>query len=267
MVPSHQISPCYCYRAHRLFRPLSSRRGVFSSAREALLQRLDGRNYLFTFQTQSLFDASCPGTPHLIYTDHTHLENLKYPVSAAATRFSRAWVELEESAYRNARMVFTMSGNMPRSLVEQYGCSPQKVECVYAGSNVSATEGENIDSGRFAAKKILFVGVDWQRKGGPVLIEAIPRLPPQDCNTRSDPVGSAALPGRGRSRAGFQHVVGPVMPISVPESPSPRRLAYPVPWRSRRLSLTIVCSRLRANRRRKPRRKFSVARRVPKLNV
>lgn len=165
-----------CAGGERLKHHALKTRCFFLGAREALLRRLDGRNYMFTFQTQSLFDASRPGTPHFIYTDHTHLENLKYPVSVAATPFSRTWVELEESAYRNARMIFTMSGNISRSLVEQYGCSPQKVECVYAGSNVSATDGENIDGSRFAAKRILFVGVDWQRKGGPVLLDAFRAL-------------------------------------------------------------------------------------------
>lgn len=144
----------------------------FHRAREALLERLQGRRYAFTFQTQSLFDASCPGTPHFIYTDHTHLENLRYPAAAGAVPVSRSWAGLERSAYQNANMVFTMSSNISRSLVEQYGCSEQKVECVYAGSNISAAASENIDGSRFAARNILFVGVDWERKGGPVLLDA-----------------------------------------------------------------------------------------------
>ena len=35
---------------------------------------------------------------------------------------------------------------------------------------------ETIDRGRFHAKNILFVGVDWERKGGPVLLEAFRSL-------------------------------------------------------------------------------------------
>jgi glycosyltransferase involved in cell wall biosynthesis len=148
----------------------------FGRSRRALLQRLGSRRYDFTFQTQSLFDASIPGTPHFIYTDHTHLENLKYPAWTAPTPLSREWVELERSAYHHASMVFTMSANISRSLVQEYGCSAQRVECVYAGGNVSATAREPSDGDRFRGKNVLFVGVDWERKGGPVLLEAFRSL-------------------------------------------------------------------------------------------
>ncbi|MGA2563878.1 MAG: glycosyltransferase family 4 protein [Steroidobacteraceae bacterium] len=171
-----------CLSRKRFQHHVVKTRQFFHRAREALLQRLKGKNYAFTFQTQSLFDASIPGTPHFIYTDHTHLENLKYPVSAAITPMSRRWAELERSAYQNACMVFTMSANISRSLVEQYGCVADRVECVYAGSNVSVTASHDIDSARFGAKNILFVGVDWERKGGPVLLDAfrsLRRLHPQ----------------------------------------------------------------------------------------
>jgi glycosyltransferase involved in cell wall biosynthesis len=161
-----------CASGERLRRHIGKTRYMFRRWREVLLQHLDSGNHAFTFQTQSLFDASCRGTPHFIYTDHTHLENLRYPAATAATPFSRGWAQLEKGAYQNARMVFTMSDNISRSLVEKYGCSPQRVECVYAGSNVSAASSENIDNARFSAKNILFVGVDWERKGGPVLLEA-----------------------------------------------------------------------------------------------
>ncbi|MGH8137631.1 MAG: glycosyltransferase family 4 protein [Steroidobacteraceae bacterium] len=158
-----------CSTSERFRRHILKTSYFFLRAREALLQRLEGSRHAFTFQTQSLFDASSPGTPHFIYTDHTHLENLRYP---AATAVSRVWTNLEASAYQNASMVFTMSSNISRSLIEQYGCSPQRVECVYAGSNVSAAAAENLEASRFGAKNILFVGIDWERKGGPVLLEA-----------------------------------------------------------------------------------------------
>jgi glycosyltransferase involved in cell wall biosynthesis len=161
-----------CASAERLRRHIAKTRYAFLRARAALLQHLHAGKYAFTFQTQSLFDASCPGTPHFIYTDHTPLENLQYPAQKPATPISRDWVELEKGAYHNARIVFTMSSNISRSLVQEYGCLPQRVKCVYAGSNVSAEPTEIIDSGRFHSQNILFVGVDWERKGGPALLEA-----------------------------------------------------------------------------------------------
>src|SRR5262249_42507910 len=118
-------------RRHMLRTPYFFRR-----ARAALLERLQARQHVFTFQTQSLFDASCPGIPHFIYTDHTHLENWRYPAGTAASPLSRRWAERERGAYQNATMVFTMSANIARSVVEDYGCAPERVACVLAGTHV-----------------------------------------------------------------------------------------------------------------------------------
>jgi|SRR5579872_1811567 len=171
-----EFGPAACLSGERVRHHMGKTGYLFHRARAALLEQLAGRNHAFTFQTQSLFDASCQGTPHFIYTDHTHLENLRYPNSTAATPLSRRWAELERGAYHNASMIFTMSGNISRSLVCDYGCAPHRVECVFAGSNVSSAGTENIDSARFAARHILFVGVDWERKGGPVLLEAFRKV-------------------------------------------------------------------------------------------
>jgi hypothetical protein len=99
---------------------------MFRRTRAALQQRLRGKNFAFTFQTQAMFDASLPDIPHFIYTDHTHLENRNYPVPEAATPLSLTWAAMEKGAYQNARMVFTMSRNISRSLIGEYGCSPQR---------------------------------------------------------------------------------------------------------------------------------------------
>jgi glycosyltransferase involved in cell wall biosynthesis len=167
-----EFSPSACLSTKKVRWHMHKTSYMFRRNRAALLQRLRDTNFAFTFQTQAMFDASLPGIPHFIYTDHTHLENRNYPVPEAATPLSLTWAEVERGAYQNARMVFTMSRNISRSLISEYGCSPQRVRCVYAGSNVGAEVSGNIDNNRFRAKNILFVGVEWERKGGPVLLEA-----------------------------------------------------------------------------------------------
>ena len=47
---------------------------------------------------------------------------------------------------------------------------------MFAGGNAPAEYVGNTELERFAHKKILFVGVDWERKGGPVLLEAFRRV-------------------------------------------------------------------------------------------
>jgi glycosyltransferase involved in cell wall biosynthesis len=161
----------------------------FRKIRGRLLRRLSQKRYSFTFQTQSLFDASIPGTPHFLYIDHTHLANLSYPGKRQTPMAPEVWIALEKSIYQNARLNFTMSSHVSRSLVDQYGCLPTRIECVYAGSNVAPPEAGDSRLDRFAQKNILFVGIDWERKGGPVLLEAFREV------RRSHPTASLTIVG------------------------------------------------------------------------
>lgn len=141
------------------------------------MQEISGNSkFLFTFQTQSLFDASAPGIPHFVYTDHTHLYNLKYPGFDMNRFRGPHWVDLEKNIYRNAAMNFTMSSNISRSLIEDYSCSPEKVRCVYCGSNIQVDSEEKTDDRKYARKNILFIGLEWERKGGPVVEEAFKKV-------------------------------------------------------------------------------------------
>jgi glycosyltransferase involved in cell wall biosynthesis len=130
------------------------------------------KDYLFTIQTQSLFDASTSKVPNFVYTDHTHLANLKYPGYSKDKLASANWIELERSIYQNAALIFTISENIRFSIVDQYTINPQKVKCVYAGCNIPVSPLNMSKSPKYSNKNILFVGLDWQRKGGPQLIQA-----------------------------------------------------------------------------------------------
>jgi glycosyltransferase involved in cell wall biosynthesis len=145
---------------------------VFNKIKGDILHKLANQQYVFTFQTQSLFDLSVPGIPHFVYTDHTHLENLHYPGFNRKNLLAKSWIECEKSVYQNATLNFTMSSNISQSIIKDYACSPQKISCVYCGANVQATENEIFEENRFSSRNILFVGVDWERKGGPVLAKA-----------------------------------------------------------------------------------------------
>ncbi len=144
-------------------------RAVSTLLKELLSQQRE--EIIFTFQLQSLFDTSQFGIPHFVYTDHTLLANLAYPGFDRASLYLPAWIELERNIYQNASCVFTRSHNISRSLTEQYNCPTEKVLCVYAGSNTPVSTDE-LDNDGYRNKNILFVGADWERKGGPVLVEA-----------------------------------------------------------------------------------------------
>lgn len=144
---------------------------IFRQIRKLVQERVTGGGYSFSFQMQSLFDASTPGIPHFVYTDHTHLENLNYAAKGRANLYAPGWIELEKEIYRNAALTFVRSSNVRRSLMEDYGCPGEKAALVYAGSNASVSDVKTANSD-YAQPHILFVGLDWQRKGGPDLVEA-----------------------------------------------------------------------------------------------
>lgn len=133
------------------------------------------QDYIFTIQLQSLFDASTDFLPHFVYTDHTHLANCAVPGFQPRHLYSPDWLALERSIYHNAALVFTRSTNVAHSITQQYDVPESRVICVYAGVDVKTRPGaENGRScpDRYAQHHVLFVGTDWERKGGPDLVTA-----------------------------------------------------------------------------------------------
>ena len=130
-----------------------------------------------SFQTQSIFDCSSPNRPHFVYTDHTYLSCREYPVYGCHiwTPLRPEWlVALERGIYDRASCVFTMSTNVSDTLVRDYGVARDKVLCVRAGCNAAerALAKAPLGINRLASRGILFVGRDWELKGGPELLEA-----------------------------------------------------------------------------------------------
>ena len=153
---------------HALFRTTYA----FKRLRVAMQQYVRPGRHLFSFQMQSLYNTSVPGVPYFVYTDHTHLSNLNYPDFDRRELRSPEWIALERSIYESATVVFTRSTDVAADLVRYYNISPDKIECVYAGSNVDVKNAGEPNNNGYSNKRIIFVGVDWLRKGGAELQEA-----------------------------------------------------------------------------------------------
>jgi glycosyltransferase involved in cell wall biosynthesis len=153
---------------HALFRTTYA----FERLRVAMQQYVRPGRHLFSFQMQSLYNTSVPGVPYFVYTDHTHLSNLNYPDFDRRELRSPEWIALERSIYESATVVFTRSTDVAADLVRYYNISPDKIECVYAGSNVDVKNAGEPNNSGYSNKRIIFVGVDWLRKGGAELQEA-----------------------------------------------------------------------------------------------
>lgn len=135
-----------------------------------------GKAYEFTFQTQSVFNAKIENIPNFIYTDHTTKTNLLYPDinPKQYTRSKRFIEKCETKAYQEATLIFTFGSLAAHSLIAQYAIPKEKVLSVFSGSNVAHPSEHNIK--KYFSKNILFVGVEWERKGGPTLVQAFENI-------------------------------------------------------------------------------------------
>lgn len=121
-------------------------------------------------QTQGIFNARIARKPMLIYTDYTFLDNLASPDHDKRLFRSGKFLHYEADLYRNADAVAVTGSHVERTLIERYGCDPSRVSTVHIGANVEIVP-VSTDLARYDAKHVLFVGVEWERKGGPALVE------------------------------------------------------------------------------------------------
>lgn len=118
-----------------------------------------------------------PPLPYVVYLDHTralaerHRAELALGLPAPAP-WGAAWRAREGATYRGAAALAAFSRRAARSAVEDYGAAVERVHVVGAGANVVPRAVSREDDGQTVA----FVGRDFERKGGPVLLEAFARL-------------------------------------------------------------------------------------------
>jgi glycosyltransferase involved in cell wall biosynthesis len=185
----------------------------FAFLRDWFQRNLRPADFAFTFQTQTMWDASTGRMPHFLYTDQTNLTHLKNPGIGQELRMLGPWWDkLETGILRNATLAFTMSSHITRSMVEDYGCEAEKVRCVFVGNNAPVARDVSTGLARYQSKEILFVGVHWERKGGPELLEAFRLLRVKHPEARLTIIGcSPAIAEPG------VEVIGRVPPARVTE--------------------------------------------------
>jgi glycosyltransferase involved in cell wall biosynthesis len=129
----------------------------------------------FVIQTQGLFNAALPGRPLVIYTDHTVASGEEYPNRDGRLLKCHAFREQENELFQRADQILVTAGHVERTLIKRYGCDPAKVRTILIGANVETAETSG-DLDRYATGRIVFVGIDWERKGGPVLVSAFEKI-------------------------------------------------------------------------------------------
>lgn len=130
----------------------------------------NGKNYKFVFQSQSLFNGALKNTPYFIYTDHTTKANLLYPdIRPESYIRSKNFIKkCETEAYNEASLIFTFGNFTRKSLINQYRIAEENVIAIGAGSN--SINHSELNKNKYSNRNILFVGKEWERKGGPILL-------------------------------------------------------------------------------------------------
>lgn len=83
----------------------------------------------------------------------------------------------EQRVYDGADLVVSLSDRVARSCVEDFGVPAERVRAMYAGPNIDAREiGDTLPIPRDVPPTILFVGRQWERKGGDLLLRVFPRV-------------------------------------------------------------------------------------------
>jgi glycosyltransferase involved in cell wall biosynthesis len=129
-------------------------------------------------QNGALFAPGLPPPfPYALLCDHTRaLAQATRPWPALGLPepldYGPGWFARERAAYRGAVAIACFSENVARSMIRDYGVDPARVEVVGAGANVFPEQAPRRDDGR----TIVFVGKEFARKGGHVLLDAFARV-------------------------------------------------------------------------------------------
>jgi alpha-maltose-1-phosphate synthase len=137
-----------------------------------------------------------PGVPMVLYCD----SNIEMARSGAASGHSEAAFltdrELnairsrEARVYRDADLILTMSHRARRSFMEDFAIPPERLVTIHCAPNVPLPEGPPPGSAPRATPTVLFVGRDFLRKGGDLLVEALPLVRSSVPGTRLRIVGN-----------------------------------------------------------------------------
>jgi glycosyltransferase involved in cell wall biosynthesis len=150
------------------------------NARQVMEQT--SQTYNVVLQLGALFLPRVPkGVLHCSYHDGNTAVSRRSEfayVKASPGVLAESW-DNEQEFYRHVNIVFTMSEWLRQSMIHDFGVDPARVFAVGAGPNLSYSH-QLVNSPavqkNYGNKTILFVGVDFEGKGGPTLLKAFRRV-------------------------------------------------------------------------------------------
>jgi starch synthase len=143
---------------------------------EAQLRAKAGQ-YDLIMQLHTLFapEAVPAGQRYVLHTDNAYLisERLYKSWAPLRGRDREEWLRRERAVYQHAAFLFPRSKFLRQVMIEDYGCDPNRVIAVGGGGNYGQVSLENK---RYDGQIALFVGFDFERKGGVELLQAWERV-------------------------------------------------------------------------------------------
>lgn len=110
-----------------------------------------------------------------------------YQSARTSPRVRAEAIAWQKQVFEGCDRIFVLSDWAGRSVVDHYGQPAAKVVTVGAGANLPATLPKRAPDHR--APAILFVGLDWVQKGGPLLLDAFRRVRARVPNARLVVIG------------------------------------------------------------------------------
>lgn len=132
------------------------------------------------FQVGVLYDArwNDSGPPSIIYTDYTaHLSRQKQ--DSGRSPFTDAqvqrWLALEQRAFQHADHICTRAAYVRDSVIQDYGIPADKVTAIGGGvefAELPSLPQKQHQDDSTKPVNVLFIGKDFYRKGGDILLQA-----------------------------------------------------------------------------------------------
>jgi len=132
--------------------------------------------------------------PVFIWADATFAGLLNTYFFGLSARSIRNGHAMEQETFKRCRLAFFSSDWAARTAIELCGADPSKVIVAPFGANFETTRTKSEVEEYIAARshepcRLLFLGVDWERKGGAIAVEAARALNARGIPTTLDIVG------------------------------------------------------------------------------
>lgn len=112
------------------------------------------------------------------------------PEGISSSRLEKA-LQYEKKVYQGMDKIFTMSNYLRNSFIEDFELAPSKVCCIGAGINLDQVPEDTEKD--YDRKTIVFIGIDFRRKGGDLLLQAFRTVRRKYQDARLHIIGPKAL--------------------------------------------------------------------------